>query len=572
MGLFSNFAISGRFLKKQIILAALSVLLLLGQGIARAADEKFVINQFDVQGNTVLSKTEIDQVIAPFTGKDKVYGDVQKALEALERAYHSKGYGTVSAYVPEQELASGVVRLQVAEGIIGKVTVTGNNYFSADNVRNALPQLREGNVPNLSLISDNVQFANENPAKKTEVILGVSEEEGKVDAKVAVSEENPRRVYVTVDNTGEKRTTGQYRAGLSYRDANLFGHDETLTVGYISAPDAPGGVKAEVYTVGLRIPFYALGDSLDLIAAKSTVNIPASVIAPGGTLALNGKGTVFAARWNHLFPRAGEYTSRVVLGLDWKDLENPCKGLVNAGCIGLLETPISATYLGQWQKPNVAADFNAGVAYNLLLRERQSGWRYNYAANARSTQKDFLIFRVGGSYLQSLRGDWQVRGALDAQYSDNPLPTTEQLGLTGAQAVRGFSERVLTSDNGFIANIEGYTPDLAPRLGSMLHTTVPGSLRALAFYDTGLGWSHPVDGTTWFDPHSNLIIPVGTKAINERTTIESIGLGLRYGLRKDISARFDWARILQSSPANRLTPNVAVDEQWRVHFAVVYGF
>ena len=559
-------------MKKQIILAALSVLLLLGQGIARAADEKFVINQFDVQGNTVLSKTEIDQVIAPFTGKDKVYGDVQKALEALERAYHSKGYGTVSAYVPEQELASGVVRLQVAEGIIGKVTVTGNNYFSADNVRNALPQLREGNVPNLSLISDNVQFANENPAKKTEVILGVSEEEGKVDAKVAVSEENPRRVYVTIDNTGEKRTTGQYRAGLSYRDANLFGHDETLTLGYITAPDAPGGVKAEVYTVGLRIPFYALGDSLDLIAAKSTVNIPASVIAPGGTLALNGKGTVFAARWNHLFPRAGEYTSRVVLGLDWKDLENPCKGLVNAGCIGLLETPISATYLGQWQKPNVAADFNAGVAYNLLLRERQSGWRYNYAANARSTQKNFLIFRVGGSYLQSLRGDWQVRGALDAQYSDNPLPTTEQLGLTGAQAVRGFSERVLTSDNGFIANIEGYTPDLAPRLGSMLHTTVPGSLRALAFYDTGLGWSHPVDGTTWFDPHSNLIIPVGTKAINERTTIESIGLGLRYGLRKDISARFDWARILQSSPANRLTPNVAVDEQWRVHFAVVYGF
>ncbi len=559
-------------MKKQIILAALSAILLLGQGIAGAADEKFAINQFDVQGNTVLSKTEIDQVIAPFTGKDKGYGDVQKALEALERAYHSKGYGTVSAYVPEQELASGVVRLQVAEGIIGKVTVTGNNYFSADNVRNALPQLREGKVPNLSLISDNVQFANENPAKKTEVILGVSEEEGKVDAKVAVNEENPRRVFVTVDNTGEKRTTGQYRAGLSYRDANLFGHDETLTVGYISAPDAPGGVKAEVYTVGLRIPFYALGDSLDLIAAKSTVNIPASVIAPGGTLALNGKGTIFAARWNHLFPRAGEYTSRVVLGLDWKDLENPCKGLVNAGCIGLLETPVSATYLGQWQKPNVAADFNAGVAYNLLLRERQSGWRYNYAANARSTQKDFLIFRVGGSYLQSLRGDWQVRGALNAQYSDNPLPTTEQLGLTGAQAVRGFSERVLTSDNGFIANIEGYTPDLAPRLGSMLHTTVPGSLRALAFYDTGLGWGRPVDGTTWFDPHSNLIIPVGTKAINERTNIESIGLGLRYGLRKDISARFDWARILQSSPANRLTPNVAVDDQWRVHFAVVYGF
>ncbi len=559
-------------MKKQIILAALSALLLLGHGITRAADEKFTINRFDVQGNTLLPKAEVDQVVAPFTGKDKVYGDVQKALEALERTYHSKGYGTVSVFVPEQELASGVVRLQVAEGIIGKVTVTGNKYFSTENVRAALPQLQEGKAPNLSLISDNVQFSNEVPAKKVEVTLGVSEEEGKVDAKVAVSDENPRRVYVTVDNTGEKPKTGQYRTGLSYRDANLFGHDETLTLGYITAPDAPGGVNVEVYTVGLRIPFYSLGDSLDLIAAKSTVNIPASVIAPGGTLSLNGKGTIFAARWNHLFPREGEYTSRVVLGLDWKDLENPCKGLVNAGCIGLLETPVSATYVGQWQKPNVAADFNAGLAYNLMLRERQSGWRYNYAANARSTQKDFLIFRAGGSYLQSLPGDWQVRGALNAQYSDNPLPTTEQLGLTGAQAVRGFNERVLTSDSGFVANIEGYTPDLVPLLGPMLHTSIPGALRALAFYDTGLGWSRPVDGTAWFDPHSNLAIPAGTRAINERTTIESIGLGLRYGLRKDISARFDYARILQSSPANRLAPNVPVDDQWRIHFAVVYGF
>ena len=138
--------------------------------------------------------------------------------------------------------------------------------------------------------------------------------------------------------------------------------------------------------------------------------------------------------------------------------------------------------------------------------------------------------------------------------------------------MRGFNERVLTSDSGYVINIEGYTPDLAPLLGPVLKVDFPGSLRALAFYDTAFGWSKPVDGTGWFDPHSNVAVAPGTKALNERTTIESIGLGLRYGLRKDISAKLDWARILQSSPANRLTPNVPVDDQWRVHFAVVYGF
>lgn len=560
-------------MKKLILWAAIAACLSVGALSARAEDEKFEITRFDVRGNSLLPADEIAQLVAPFSGKDRVYGDVQRALEALEIAYRAKGFGTVTVYVPEQELKGGVVVLQVTEAVIGKVSVTGNQFFSTENVRAALPLLQEGAAPNLSAISDNVQLSNENPAKHVELTLGVSEEEGKVDAKVGVSDEKPRRVYFSLDNTGDKDKTGQYRFGVSYRDSNVLGRDEVMTLGYIMAPDAPDGVDVDVFTVGLRMPFYKLGDSLDIIAAASSVNVPANVITPGGTLSLAGKGYVFAVRWNNLFPRKGEYSSRMVYGLDYKWTDNPCRPLiVGAGCVDYLETPLSVTYIGQWQMPNLATDFNLGAAYNAAILDHQNRWRYNYAANARATEANFFILKGGGSYLRSLPGDWQARGALNAQFSPNPLPSSEQFSLAGATAVRGFGERALTADSGLLANLEGYTPDLVPLLGPALKTNIPGTLRALAFYDWAYGESSPKDGTTWFDPANNLTVPAGIKPINEITTVSSIGLGLRYALRKDISAKFDWARILDTSPASRATPNQALDDLWRVHFTLIYGF
>ena len=88
-----------------------------------AQDEHFNIVRFQVEGNTLLSEAQVQDIVVPLAGPNRVYGDIQKALEALERAYRAAGFSTVQVYVPEQELTSGVVRLQVTEGVIGKVLI-----------------------------------------------------------------------------------------------------------------------------------------------------------------------------------------------------------------------------------------------------------------------------------------------------------------------------------------------------------------------------------------------------------------------------------------------------------------
>ncbi len=540
------------------------IIALAGASPSMAQDERFDIVRFEIVGNTLLPAAELQGLVAPYAGPKRVYGDIQKALEALEGAYRKAGFSTVQVFVPEQELTTGTVRLEVTEGVLGKVTVSGNKYFDEANVRTALPALKEGAAPNLRAMSENIQLANENPAKQVEVTLGVSEEEGKVDAKVAVTEENPQRAFATLDSTGTSQT-GISRVGVAYQNANLFNRDHTLTLAYTTSADAPAGVKVDIFSIGYRIPFYGQGSSLDLIYGKSSVNTPSTTPTLGGALGIVGKGDVFGARWNHYFARRGEYSAKLVYGFDYKYINARCSTGTQptdfdpptppiASCVPYTTRPLSVTYSGQKQSPGQMFDYNLGVAYNWALGSQYTNPattgpnidRYSYLTSGnRSTRDDFSVLRFGGSYLKAIPGDWQMRIAANGQLARNPLVASEQVGLAGSTAVRGFIERAAATDSGFVLNAEIYTPELAKEVGWK------GSLRALAFYDAARGMNNNTVGA---------IVP---KYID----IASVGLGLRYNVAKDYSLRFDLAQVVDAGPAN--TKNRG---DWRGHMNLMIGF
>ena len=528
-----------------------------------AADDHFDIVRFQVEGNTLLPEAEVQRAVAPQLGPQRVYGDIQKALEALERAYRAAGFSTVQVYVPEQELTSGVVRLQVTEGVIGKVVISGNVYFDNANIRRSLPSLIEGRAPNLRQMSEDIQLVNENPAKQIEVTLGVSEEEGQVDAKVAVAEENPQRVFVTADSTGTA-ATGVSRVGVAYQNGNLFKLDQTLTLAYTGSADAPTGVKVDIFSVGYRIPFYALGDSLDFIYGKSGVNTPSTSPTLGGALGIVGKGDVFGLRWNHYFARRGEYSSKLIYGFDYKYINATCTtaGVPSgidpptpaiASCVPYTTRPLSLTYSGQRLSPGRMFDYNIGIAHNLALGTHYTNVdgaidRYSYLTPGnRTTRDDFNIIRMGGSYLAVLQDDWQLRLAANGQYAGNPVVAAEQIGLAGSTAVRGFNERAVAADSGYVINAEIYTPELVAKARG-----ARGSLRMLTFVDLAHGTNHNV-------PPGSLT-PVNV-------SVASVGAGLRYSLGKDFSLRFDLAEVVDGGPANTRARG-----EWRGHLNAMIGF
>lgn len=529
---------------------------------AMAQDERFDIVRFKVEGNTLLLDAQVQAAVAPLAGPKRVYGDIQKALEALERAYRAAGYSTVQVYVPEQELTTGVVRLQVTEGVIGKIIISGNKHFDDANIRASLPELKENKAPNLRQMSEAIQLANESPAKQIGVTLGVSEEEGKVDAKVAVTEEDPQRIFITADSTGTA-ATGRSRLGMAYQNANLFRLDHTLTLAYTGSADAPKGVKVDIFSVGYRVPFYGIGDSLDLIYGNSGVNTPSTSPTLGGALGIVGKGEVFGLRLNHYFARRGEYSSKLIFGVDYKHINSRCTTAgvpaaidpptpAIAACVPYTTRPLSLTYSGQRLSPGQTFDYNIGIAYNLALGSQYTNLdgasdHYSYLTSGnRATRDEFSIVRFGGSYLRAFQTDWQLRVGGTAQYAGNPVVAAEQLGLAGSTAVRGFNERAASADSGYVINAELYTPELVKA------TNLSGSLRALAFFDLAHGYNHN-------SPAASLT--------PTNIGVASAGTGLRYSLGKDFSLRFDLGRVLDGGPTGTKESG-----DWRGHLNVMIGF
>ncbi|MDD5175912.1 MAG: ShlB/FhaC/HecB family hemolysin secretion/activation protein [Sterolibacterium sp.] len=529
------------------------------QSVAAAPPEveRFNITEFRVEGNTLLAAEQVSKLVAPFAGEKKVYGDIQRALEAVESAYRAAGYNTVQVYVPEQELNQGVVKLQVTEGAIGKVTVTGNKHFSTSNVRAGLPVLKEGAAPNARLLSKNIQLSNDNPAKQVEVTLGVGEEEGKIDAKVAVTEEDPLKYSLTLDNTGSS-ATGKHRTGVAGQYANLFDLDHILTLAYTTSPDAPKGVDVNIFSLAYRLPLYGLGDSIDMIYGKSSVNTP-SVQATG--FGLTGKGDVLALRFNHYFPRKGEYSGKLTFGLDYKYFNTRCSinGVPQpfdppvpaiASCTPHTSRPISVAYSGQKQGAASMYDYNLSLATNLPTGDKylfNGGLdRYSLIAN-RPVSDHFSILRYGGSYMTVIFTDWQIKAALAGQYTRTGLIGGEQFGLAGANAVRGFTERAVAADRGEMANIEAYSPELAKLLD------LPGSLRGVLFFDASHG--------------KNIDVAIPSPTTAESVGVAAAGLGLRYSLRKEFSLRADVAKVTKAGPVGTESKG-----DWRGHFNMLYNY
>ncbi|MCX7171368.1 MAG: ShlB/FhaC/HecB family hemolysin secretion/activation protein, partial [Proteobacteria bacterium] len=401
--------------------------------IAQEQTERFDIKRIAVVGNTLLPAAEVDQLTAPFLGPRKEYGDIQRVLEALELAYRQRGYTAVQVFVPEQELTDGVVKLQVIESVIDKLTInTETKYFDAANLRAGLPALREGTTPNTFDLSSQIALNNESPAKQIEVILGVSEKEGRVDAKINVAESNPVRFSVGLDNTGSSQT-GEHRLSVAVQHANLFNRDHVITASYLTSPEKFDQIK--IGSLSYRLPFYAYGGAMDFIYAKSNVDA-GTTATTAGPLSFTGKGDVFSFKYTHTLPRQGAYSSKLVFGFDYKKYDNDCSlgsfGALGCGAAAASVTlrPVSITYSGLKVGPGQATDYSLTLVKNI-----PGGSKGDDAAFAAvrpsplgeaGPRSDYQALRLSLTHLRIFQGDWQIRAALNAQYTDQPLLAQEQ--------------------------------------------------------------------------------------------------------------------------------------------------
>jgi hemolysin activation/secretion protein len=518
--------------------------------LAHAQAERFDIDHFNIEGNTLLKQDEIESVLKPFTGKQRDNADIRGATEALKLRYRSSGYSVVWVVAPEQDLDRGVVTLRVIEARIGSVTVKGNRFFDDANIRASLPALQAGVPPRAGAISANAQLANENPAKQVDVVMRPGENQGVVDATVDVIDVRALKAFLTFDNTGTAQT-GDYRLGIGVQHANLFNRDDVGTFNYVTSPGKENQVS--LYSGSYRLPLYEWGDSMDFIIAHSDVSAGTTQTV-AGPLSFSGKGAVYGLRYNQLLQRRGEYSHRIVYGVDYRAYVNDCTlgnfGAAGCGPAGADVTvrPVSVAYSGNWAVPGRISDFY--VAFSRNIPGAAKGHESDFNAVRPSPNgvggapSHYTTLRLGASMVSAFESNWQVRAAFNAQYTPDALVSGEQFGIAGATAVRGFQEREIARDSGYFANLELYSPNLTG-------TLVPGkgNLRGLLFYDLGWAENNSLAGES-----------------RQRSSITSIGAGFRWNIERNFNMRFDLARVMHDEGGSRKPGDV------HGHISVYIGF
>ena len=491
-----------------------------GVSAAWAADAgapiRFEITRYEVSGNTLLSAAEISAAVTPFTGRERSFGDVQGALEALEAAYRAKGFNVVSVRLPEQELNRGVVQFNVVQTKIGRINVSGNRHFDQANILRSMPTLVAGRTPNLNDMSANLRLANENPARKTNLKLQNASADDEVNANLAVTDDRPWKVMLNLDNTGSE-TTGKTHAGVVFQHANLFGRDHVASFQYTTTVEEPS--KVAVYGLGYHVPLYALGDSLDLFASYSNIDT-GQVTAGLFNLNVSGKGAVYGARYNHTLTRRGELDTRLVFGVDVKAFRNTVLFAGENFGNDITVRPLSLAYTAS--TPTAKGDANAALTLVHNIPGGSRGSDADFERTRSFAKPGYTILRFGAALSHTLAGDWQARLLLNGQLTGDALVPGEQFGAGGSTTVRGLDERAVSTDSGMAVNLEMYTPGLCPAQADW-------QCRALAFYDAATGTrNHALAGEI------------------DSTSVASVGLGLRFAMGSKLNAQVDYGHVVQA--------------------------
>jgi hemolysin activation/secretion protein len=515
----------------------------------------FDILEFQVEGNSVLSVGAIERAVTPFLGEGKQMASVEAARVALEKAYQGAGFLTVFVDVPEQRVEGGIVILNVTEGRIERLKVSGSRYFSQGYIREKVPELADGRVPNFNEVQRQLALVNRTEERRVQPIMRAGVTPGTVETELKVDDKLPLFGSVEINNRAAADTK-PLRLTATARYENLFQLDHSIALSFSTAPQDTA--ESRVLSINYTIP------GADQAAwVGYFVNSDSNVAALGDVNVL-GKGRTFGLRYvRPVTSAAADETHSISLGLDYKDMKEDTRSGSNLISTPLRYLPFQLGYNGSFDhgaRRSTLLSLQAAVAFRAILQRNvdcPGGTADQFACKRQGGDGGFATLRTDVRHSMPLgaasAGSLNLR--LGAQMATGPVPSGEQYTIGGAETVRGYHEAEGAGDRGVLGSVEWRSADLGVRLSRWFDdeaapqsTSLLSQAYALAFVDVARAYVfEPATGQA---PHISLA---------------GAGFGLRVKVRKSVSGELDLAWPLKASIA---TP----DRSPRAHMRLAVDF
>ncbi len=472
------------------------------------------INSIEVSPSEILTREEINRVIGPYVGKNVFMSDIQAAINGLNTLYAEKGYVTARAYLPEQTVSNGNIKIELIESRIGNVTVTNNRYTTDNYILKRIPEKSGQLFDIVNLEKDVLDFNRYHDGVNLSANLKAGSQPGTTDIELTAAETFPFHLIGMMDNAG-RRSTGQLRGGPAIVADSLFHHRDQMTMG-------------AYFSKGATSPFFDYSFPINKKDGRIGFSFSSTFakVRNGdySWMGLKSNSYIYSLYYDQPLVRKQGFELKSLAALNYKR----SRTWSNLGNL------LSEAYGYDVDDPIKDVDQVTSIDLGLNMRKdtRYGIWYLNQMASLAVPifDSESSYFKLSGGFLRlhdfSHGFIGQLRGSYQVIPNSKHIPYLDQFQVGGLATVRGYSEGVMLGKSGYFFSGELMFP-LGPRMitgkDGRSHKFIGHYLKGAIFADT-----------------SGVFPYVGEDVYGGSYFLASVGMGLRVQLPGDLSARLYW--------------------------------
>lgn len=400
-----------------------------------ASSKKIHITRFVLSGNTVFSDEQLLRLVAQYRDSMMNLAEIYHVADVIQDYYRQHGYLLASVFLPAQKVSSGIVKLEIIEGRLGRVQIEGKlDSYLPEFLLYQLDQLHPDAIIEKDALESETLLLNELPGMEARAIIKPGQKPGYSDVTMKVKE---KRVAGTVRlNNYGRESIGEVRLEGGLLFANPFTQGDQLNFSAI--------VSQRSQMKYARVDYDNLINTSGTRAgvAVSTFSYDVDTQDLGLTGTLDGSGTNISFRLTHPYLRShrNSLDMGVVVRRNQSD-ENGTLSLTTTGkAINVMDLSLG------WQV--------------LHLNNSQSVMRAmlstNFKGNDDGTKDDAekAKLTLDYSYAMPFSDAWFLLFRANAVASADPLPDVERYRIGGPDSVRAYPSAELAGDGGGFASID----------------------------------------------------------------------------------------------------------------------
>jgi hemolysin activation/secretion protein len=211
------------------------------------------IREIRIRGADLLPDQTRRQIEQDYTGRCLESKDLEAILAALTKNYIDRGYVTTRAYLPPQDLRSGVLEITVIEGTIERFDLDQSGDGAKPSIPGAFPA-RPGERLNLRDLEQGIDQLNSLASNAATLDLRPGSQPGQSVVVVRNQSRSPVNLYLGYDNLGTP-ATGRDSASATLGLAGLLGLNEMIAVTRIQSAPRDGEHHADVSALAVSVPW-----------------------------------------------------------------------------------------------------------------------------------------------------------------------------------------------------------------------------------------------------------------------------------------------------------------------------